>query len=233
MELTWWITQTMLSSFGAPGQGISRTSHGCSSLICLMCNVSIPKGAEIGHSTFRPLDNSREQYAALELLEETNGDILNTPGVHPIRNQFWQYPLCNVYWLCQPDELHRLPLGLVKDILHWLLKYLKSRNVKDEFNNWFTSVGWCQGLQCFSKPFDPMKRSCWQGKEIWGMLRTLAVNCGPILDYSKDDGKTAAETASNAMVMGAVRAFCQFSLLVSQQNHSDQSLTALDDALER
>jgi hypothetical protein len=35
------------------------------------------------------------------------------------------------------------------------------------------------------------------------------------------------------MVMGAVRALCEFSLLVSQQNHSDLSLTALDNALKR
>jgi len=65
------------------------------------------------------------------------------------------------------------------------------------------------------------------------MIRTLAVNCAPILVCSKDDGKTAVETASNEMVMGAVRALCEFSLLLSQQNHSDLSLTALDDALKR
>jgi len=35
------------------------------------------------------------------------------------------------------------------------------------------------------------------------------------------------------MVMGALRAICEFSLLVSQQNHSDLSLTALDDGLKR
>ena len=33
--------------------------------------------------------------------------------------------------------------------------------------------------------------------------------------------------------MGAVRALCEFSLLVSQQNYSDLSLTALDDALKQ
>jgi len=65
------------------------------------------------------------------------------------------------------------------------------------------------------------------------MIRTLAVNCAPILDCSKDDGKTAVENASDEMVMGAVRALCEFSLLVSQQNHSDLSLKALDDALKR
>jgi len=65
------------------------------------------------------------------------------------------------------------------------------------------------------------------------MIRTLSVNCAPIPDCSKDDGKTAAETASDGMVMGAVRALCEFSLLVSQQNHSDLSLTAQDNALKQ
>ena len=65
------------------------------------------------------------------------------------------------------------------------------------------------------------------------MIRTLAVNCTPIIDRSQDAGKTVAETASDEMVMGAVRTLCEFSLLVSQQNQSDLSLPALDDALKR
>jgi len=65
------------------------------------------------------------------------------------------------------------------------------------------------------------------------MIRTLTVNCAPILVCSTDDRKTAAETASDEMVMGAVQALCEFSLLVSQQNHSDLSLQALDDTLKR
>jgi len=71
----------------------------------------------------------------LELLDKTTLDVLHSLGVHSIRNQFWQYPLCNVYRLWQPDELHQLLLGLVKDLLHWLLKYLKARIVKDQFDN--------------------------------------------------------------------------------------------------
>jgi len=49
-----------------------------------------------------------------------------------------------------------------------------------------------------------MKSSSWQGKEIRGMIRTMAVNSAPILDCSEDDRKTPAETASDEMVMGAV-----------------------------
>jgi len=39
--------------------------------------------------------------------------------------------------------------------------------------------------------------------------------------------------ASDDMVMGAMRALCAFSLHESQQNHSDLSLKAVDDALMR
>jgi len=65
------------------------------------------------------------------------------------------------------------------------------------------------------------------------MIRTQAVNCPPVLDCFKDDGNITAENASDEMVIGAVRASCEFSLLVRQRNHSDLSLTALDDALKR
>jgi len=63
------------------------------------------------------------------------------------------------------------------------------------------------------------------------MIRTLAVTCAPRPLCSKDDGETGAESASDDMVMGAVRALCEFSLLVGQQNQSNLSLTALDNAL--
>ena len=206
---------------------IAQDSYGS----CPMCEI--PKGAQMGHSTFRPLDNSSNQHIYSELLEDNHIDALHTVGVHPICNQFWQYPLCNVNRLWQPDELHQLLLGLVKDLLHWLLKYLKARNVKDQFDNQFTSVRQYPGLQHFSKPFDSLKSGTWQGKVIRGMIRTLAVHCAPILVCSKDDRKTAAETVSDEMVMGAVWALCEFSLLVSQRNHLDRSLKALDDALMR
>ena len=78
-----------------------------------------------------------------------------------------------------------------------------------------------------------MKSGCWEGKDIRGIIRILAVNRTPILDGSRDAGKSAAETASHEMVMGAVRALSELSLPVSQQNHSDLSLAALDDALKQ
>jgi len=79
----------------------------------------ILKGALLDNSTFQLLDNPTYLNVYSELLDETTTDILHTLGVHPICKQFWQYPLCDVYHLCQPDELHQLLLDLVKDLLHW------------------------------------------------------------------------------------------------------------------
>jgi len=135
-----------------------------------------------------------------DLQDERNIDVLHTPRVHPFRNQFWQIPLCNVYQLWQPDELHQLLLGLVNDLLPWRLKYLKTRNVKDQFANQFRSVPQYADLQQFSKPFDSVKSSSWQGKEIWGMIRTLIVNCTSNPDCAKDDRQTPSKSASDEML---------------------------------
>jgi hypothetical protein len=62
-----------------------------------------------------------DQYIQSLLREDNNLDALYTLGFHPIGNQFWPYPLCTVYRLWQPDKLHQLFLGLVKDLLHRLL----------------------------------------------------------------------------------------------------------------
>jgi hypothetical protein len=95
-------------------------------------------------------------------------------------------------------------LGLVKTLLHWLLNYLKAPNVKDQFDNRFRSVPLYPGLQHFTKPIDSLKSDTWQGKEIHGIIRTLAVHCPPILDCSQDAGNTVAGNASEEMMMGAV-----------------------------
>jgi len=202
-----------------------------SSRSCPMC--SIPKGAPMGYSSFRALDNTRDRHLYAELLEDNIYDADHTQCVHPIRNKFWQYPLCNFYRLWQPDRLHQLLMGLIQDFLHWLLKYVKARNIKNQCDNRFTSVPHYPGLQHFTEPFDRSESGTLQGQEIDGMIRTLAVNCGPILDYSQDTGITAAEIASNQMLVRAVRALCEFSLLVRQQTHSDRSLKALHDELMR
>jgi hypothetical protein len=129
--------------------------------------------------------------------------------------------------------LLQLLLGLIKDLLHWLLKYQKAGNEKDRFGNQFTLETQYAGHQPFLEPFHSMKSSSWRATKIRGMIGALAVNCAPILNCSKDDRITTAETAFDEIVMGSARALCELSLLVSQQNHSDLSRTVQDDALTR
>jgi coproporphyrinogen III oxidase-like Fe-S oxidoreductase len=107
----------------------------------------------MGHSTFHSPNNSRDQHVYSELLDKTNLDVLHSLYVHPICNQFCQFPFCNVYQVWRPDELNQLLLGLVKDLLHWLLKYQQARNVNDQFHNRFTLVPRNPTIQRFSNPF--------------------------------------------------------------------------------
>jgi hypothetical protein len=125
-----------------------------------------------------------------------------------------------------------LLLGLVKDLFDGFLKYLKAQNLKDRFDKHFTSVPWYPGLQLFQKTFDSSKSGTSQGKEIRGMVRTLAVDCVPILAGTMDE-TNADEISSDEEVMGTMRALSEFCLLISQQSHSDLSLTAFDDVLKQ
>ena len=61
------------------------------------------------------------------------------------------------------------------------------------------------------------------------MISTLAVNFGSFLGCLNYDGKRAAETASDEIIMGALHALCEYSIHVSQQNHSDLSLKGVND----
>jgi hypothetical protein len=127
--------------------------------------------------------------------------------------------------------LDQLLLGLVRDLLHRLLKYLKARHVQDQFDNRLISVLWYPGLQHFFKPYDWTKTSPWQGVEIQDMIRTQAVHWALILNCFKDDRRPPAKTASIEMVLEEVRALCEWSLLDSQQDQTDLSLTAVDDTM--
>jgi hypothetical protein len=124
-------------------------------------------------------------------------------------------------------------MHLVKDLLHWLLKYQKEGHVKNQFEKQFTSVLQYPDIEPFSKPFSELPSSSWPGKAIQGMISTTAVNWPPNFDSSTNDVETSVEIASDRMVMGGVRAFNDFSVLVSQHSHSDLSLIALGNALKR
>lgn len=59
---------------------------------------------------------------------------------------------------------------------------------------------------------------------ISGMIRTPVEICAETLVRLKDNGKTAAETANDEIVIGALYVLSEFFRLVSQQYHSKQLL---------
>jgi len=127
---------------------VAQVSYGS----CPMCQI--PTRTLLGKSTFRPLINSRDQHVYPEMVEDDNIDALQSRDVCTICNQLWQSPLRNVYRLWLSDTIHQLLLGLANDLLQRLLKYLKPRNVMDQFDNQFTSVLRYPSLQHFLNAFD-------------------------------------------------------------------------------
>ena len=72
-----------------------------------------------------------------------------------------------------------------------------------------------------------------QVKIFMKIMRIIAINCALIPISSKDDRITAAYTASDNMVVGAAQVFSDFTLLLSQFNHSDLSLNTQDNVLNQ
>jgi len=79
-------------------------------------------------------------------------------------------------------------------------------------------------FQGISKSFDSLNGDSWQGKEIWGIIRPLAVNCAPFLVCLINEKKGTAHTGSDEIVMEIVWPIHEFSDLVSQHHHSNLSL---------
>jgi len=64
---------------------------------CSYAMTEMTTGVLTGHSTMIPYDYWRERQVYSELLDNPNIDALNTVGVYPICNQFWQHPEFNLY----------------------------------------------------------------------------------------------------------------------------------------
>jgi hypothetical protein len=104
-------------------------------------------------------------------------------GLRSYYNNLWNYLLCNVYSLWNPDELHIFYIGLVKTILSdWLLPFLSVYQLRKRFNYRFISVPKYPNLHQFKRFFDEVNSSSWQGKELRSMVHFLLIITAPILE---------------------------------------------------
>ena len=125
---------------------------------CPVCEV--PKGPAMGHDTQTRKYKPRYRAQYLERLDDCT-DELKAANLRPIANPFWDYPLYDVYQLWQPDTLHQLYLGIVKDLFKWVTEYMKMQGLKAEFDARFTSVPHYPNMLHFSKPLDAPKNGTW------------------------------------------------------------------------
>ena len=164
---------------------------------CPVCEV--PKGPAMGHDKqtrkYKPRCRAEYQKRLDDCMDE-----LKAANLRPIANPFWDYPLCNVYRLWQPDNLHQHYLGIVKDLFEWVTEYMKMRGLKVEFDARFTSVPHYPNMLRFSKPFDALKNGTWQEKEIREMVGSLGAVCARLL-LSNVQGKTPSERPLDIEVM--------------------------------
>jgi len=150
-----------------------------------MCNLA--RDMLMGHSDFWSLKNSGYQNVYLELQLEGYGAARYTLAVRLILNQFCQFPFCIDHQLWLPDEKLQLLLEYGKDWLNWPFKFLIDRNVNSHIYNQFTSALNYPVLQHFTKLFNCLTSSWWQGQEILHRIRTLAVNHTPMRICSNND----------------------------------------------
>jgi hypothetical protein len=84
-------------------------------------------------------------------------------GLRSCHNNLWNYPLCNVYSLWNPDKLHLFYIGLVKTLLgNWLLPFLSRGQLRKRFNRRFISVPKYPNLHWFKRFFDEVNSGPWQ-----------------------------------------------------------------------
>jgi len=56
---------------------------------------------------------------ALEPGNSEDAEYVASIGLRVEKNPFRRSPLCNGYWLWQPDALHLLHLGILKTMMDW------------------------------------------------------------------------------------------------------------------
>ena len=141
-----------------------------------MCEISKP---EMGHETGPKIGKKRDAVHYQQLLGRDAEDELEALNVRPTNNRLWDYPLCDVYRLWQPDTLHQFYLGLAKTTIEWLMQYLERHGLMNRFNKRFKSIPPYPEFYPFRKAYNEVSK--WQGKEIRMILRFLVPAIGPLL----------------------------------------------------
>lgn len=131
--------------------------------------------------------------------------------VDPIFNDFYDYPLCNLYKLWQLDWSHQFMLGLFKHLIIWIIVFLRKEGLLARFNRQFKKITNYPGFSPFKKSYEEVSQ--WKGKEMRTMLWFLVVCLAPLrITQTKN-----RQNVHCAKVMKSTRAMCEFMIIASSR----------------
>ena len=159
---------------------------------------------------------------ALDSFNDAPGQLLQTcaeAGIKPVVDPFWKdLPYVHIYRSITPDILHQLYQGILKHLIGWVTQVVGPLEV----DAWCRRLPLNHNIRHFIKGITSLSRVT--GQEHNQMSRILM---GLVIDAPLPDGM------SNARLIRAVRALLDFLYLSQYPVHTDETLTLLEDALER
>ncbi|THH31369.1 hypothetical protein EUX98_g2803 [Antrodiella citrinella] len=185
---------------------------------CPCCQVPAKELGEHGHDyAWRDFD------AVLNALNIAD-DILrknacSAAGIKPIYQPYWQeLPYANPFRAITPDILHQLYQGVIKHLVAWI----KSAYSEAEIDARCRRLPKNHHVRVFTKGISSLYQLT--GREHADIARVLL---GLVIDMPLPGG------ASPVRLVRAVRAILDFLYLAQYPVHTEQTLTLLDDALDR
>ncbi|KAJ6618406.1 hypothetical protein B0H10DRAFT_1795346 [Mycena sp. CBHHK59/15] len=187
---------------------------------CPTCEV--PR-TELGDGeTGYPLRDLESILDALDALDDGStiyARACKDAGIKPVYHPFWEgLPYTNIFRSISPDILHQLYQGIVKHLISWL----KGCCGEAEIDARCRRLPPNHNIRLFMKGISNLSRVT--GKEHDQISRFLL---GIIIDIRLPDN------LSSTRLLGAVRGILDFVYLAQYPMHTDETLSLLEDALDR
>ncbi len=169
-----------------------------------------------------PLRDVSRTLAVLATADESPIEFMRAcanAGIKPIYEPFWRHlPYADIYLSITPDVLHQLYQGVVKHLVSWI----KAAYDPAELDARCRRMPPNHNVRLFTKGITSLSRLT--GREHGDICRILL---GLIIDMRLPNG------LSSGPLVRAVRALMDFVYLAQYPIHSNESLSAMEDALQR
>ncbi|KAJ7724958.1 hypothetical protein DFH07DRAFT_871823 [Mycena maculata] len=177
---------------------------------------------ELGEDSDFPLRDLESILSALESLDEGPAIYARAcaeAGIKPIYHPFWEgLPYMNIFQAISPDILHQLYQGVVKHLIAWLTACCGEAEIDARCRRLPPN----HNIRLFMNGISNLSRV--MGKEHDQISRFLL---SLVIDVNLPDG------LSSSKLVAAVRALLDFVYLAQYPMHTTETLSHLENALQR